>query len=547
MESVRKDSATKIPYYRRILLHHTLDLREFVLCGAVFLLGFILRVYRLGYQSFWTDEILTYSISRLQPGEILTTHMGRNFPPLYYLIVHPLLKFGSHESLLRFPSLVFGSLCIPLLYLVLRKWQGKTVALTGAIIMAISPFHVWYSQEARPYALLLFLSILAVYLLQLLIEKPENLWIRLCFIAVTTATFYVHYIGVAFIGFVGIYTLVSFNEQTWRYRLTTCAGVGLLMTPALYRILTFVPNQSANAAGSFHLASLPYVIWAFGTGYSLGPSLSELHMPDRMSIVLSHVAIIIPVILFLSFLFLFGCLRLWQTDRRLLVCIGLWFFFPLISAVVGSIFTTHVFNVRYAIMAFPAFITLLAVGSNSFSERWQRLSIVAAVIVISVISCVNYYFDEKYHRDNNRAAAAMLSIHARNNDMIISSAAYTSSDLKYYYKGKYNVEIVGYPREMGRKKDANTQRGSSYFNGGNKVDVDFERMLEGKERFWLFLSRTYHSDPFGYIKYYCESRYDRTMYQRWNNGATELILYEGQKVKNVRKRIEGRGGREGRV
>jgi len=527
MENVRKDSATKIPYYRRILLHHTLDLREFALCGTVFLLGFILRVYRLGYQSFWTDEIITYSISRLQPGEILTTHLGRNFPPLYYLIVHPLLKFGSHESLLRFPSLVFGSLCIPLLYLVLRKWQGKTVALTGAIIMAISPFHVWYSQEARPYALLLFLSILAVYLLQLLIEKPENLWIRLCFIAVTTATFYVHYIAVAFIGFVGIYTLVIFNEQTWRYRLTTCTGVGLLMTPGLYRILTFLPNQSANPDGGFHLASLPYVIWAFGTGYSLGPTLSELHMQDRMSIVLPHVAVIIPVILLFSLLFLLGASRLWQTDRLLFIPIGLWFFFPLVLAVFGSIFTTHVFNVRYAIMAFPAFIICLAVGSNSFGERWQRLIVVAAVIVISVISCGNYYFDEKYHRDNNRAAAVMLSTHGRENDIIIASAGYTSRNLKYYYRGKYNVEIVGYPRDVDRNNDTNTERGSSYFIGGNKVDVDIERMLEGKERFWLFLSRTYHSDPYGYIKYYCESRYDRKMHQRWNNGATELILYEG--------------------
>ena len=74
-------------------------------------------------------------------------------PPLYYSVLHGWLRFGDSEAALRIPSMVFGVLTIPLVYALGRTIRDHRLGLVAALLFAISPFQVWYSQEARGYSL----------------------------------------------------------------------------------------------------------------------------------------------------------------------------------------------------------------------------------------------------------------------------------------------------------------------------------------------------------------------------------------------------------
>jgi len=204
---------------------------------AILFLGTAIRAYRLGHQSLWFDEILTYHISSDSILQIITQPaVNTNILPLYYLVVHPMLGIGSQDALLRLPSLIFGSLSILQFYFVVRNWLGRTIGLISATLMAISPFHIWYSQEARPYIMLLFLALLSLCLFQKLIKKETNLWLKLGFIISTAATFYCHTVAIAFFIFLGTYVLLTVPQKKWKKWVPVFGCIVLLLLPGIYRM-----------------------------------------------------------------------------------------------------------------------------------------------------------------------------------------------------------------------------------------------------------------------------------------------------------------------
>ena len=132
---------------------------------ALILLGFWLRVHNLDAFSFWTDEGLTpersgYSVAQILRNDILIQGVVTTdtHPPLYYLILHLTRQlFGLSDFAFRYPSVLFGVLLIPLLYQLGRRMGGRTVGLVAALLAAVNPLQVYYSQEARMYSLLVLL------------------------------------------------------------------------------------------------------------------------------------------------------------------------------------------------------------------------------------------------------------------------------------------------------------------------------------------------------------------------------------------------------
>ncbi|HRO91435.1 MAG TPA: glycosyltransferase family 39 protein, partial [Promineifilum sp.] len=129
------------------------------------LLGYWLRVHNLDAFSFWTDEGLTpersgYAIAQILRNDILIQGVVTTdtHPPLYYLILHLTRQlFGLSDFAFRYPSVLFGVLLIPLLYQLGRRMGGRAVGLIAALLAAVNPLQVYYSQEARMYSLLLLL------------------------------------------------------------------------------------------------------------------------------------------------------------------------------------------------------------------------------------------------------------------------------------------------------------------------------------------------------------------------------------------------------
>lgn len=130
------------------------------------LLGAVLRLWDLGGQSLWLDEVFTARVAPLDLAGILSAiRMDLDTPPLHPFIVHVFLALGDSEFVLRLPSAFASILCVPLVYVVARRMLGWQTGLLAAVLMACSPYAVYYAQEARMYGLVLMFSLLILYCL----------------------------------------------------------------------------------------------------------------------------------------------------------------------------------------------------------------------------------------------------------------------------------------------------------------------------------------------------------------------------------------------
>jgi len=123
-------------------------------------LAALLRFATLDVQSFWFDEAVTVHLVRMPFADMLAAIPGsESTPPLYYLLAWTWeALFGSAEIGLRSLSALLGTAAVPVAYLVGAQLVSRRAGLMAAALVAVNPLLVWYSQEARAYALLVLLA-----------------------------------------------------------------------------------------------------------------------------------------------------------------------------------------------------------------------------------------------------------------------------------------------------------------------------------------------------------------------------------------------------
>ncbi len=151
----------------------SIKLRNIVLI-FILLAAFALRLYRLDHQEIWGDEAHSAYVASLPLLSAVSPGMETN-PPLYHLLLWLWVKLtGPSVFALRFLSLVLGVLTVLLAYRLARLAFGERVGLLTALLCAISPFLVYYSQEARMYALATFAATLSMFLLARIVSGERG-------------------------------------------------------------------------------------------------------------------------------------------------------------------------------------------------------------------------------------------------------------------------------------------------------------------------------------------------------------------------------------
>ena len=163
------------------------------LVWAVVALGGLLRFYGYDRLSLWLDEGFTVMFSRLPWEQVLGLHGAYDpHPPLYYALVKLVSTVAPEVSAGRLLSVVAGTLTIPVVYAMGRKMFDPWAGLVASGALALSPLHVWYSQEARQYAVTVLLVALSYYALLSFYREPGWRW-ALLYGASTLASMYVDY------------------------------------------------------------------------------------------------------------------------------------------------------------------------------------------------------------------------------------------------------------------------------------------------------------------------------------------------------------------
>ncbi len=146
-------------------------------------LALVVRLVWLGSKSLWVDEADSFYFASHTFPDILL-RLCDPHPPAYYALLRLFLGLGRSEFWIRLPSAIAGALAIPLLYLLGRELSlaldaprlSRRTAVLASLLLAVAPLHVWYSQEARMYAMVTTLGLCAVYFALRFALHREAVW-----------------------------------------------------------------------------------------------------------------------------------------------------------------------------------------------------------------------------------------------------------------------------------------------------------------------------------------------------------------------------------
>ncbi|MBC7243134.1 MAG: glycosyltransferase family 39 protein, partial [Anaerolineae bacterium] len=148
--------------------------------AGILLAGLLLRLLRLDFQPLWFDEGYSFYFSHLPAPALLAATAVDIHPPLYYLVLKAWLAltdlFLPAVIGARLLSVLWGTATIPLLWAIGRRLGRGRAGLLAAGLLAISPFHIYYSQEVRMYGMVTCLGALGVWLTLEALERRRAVW-----------------------------------------------------------------------------------------------------------------------------------------------------------------------------------------------------------------------------------------------------------------------------------------------------------------------------------------------------------------------------------
>ena len=474
---------------------------------AATLVAVALRTFHLGTQSLWIDEIFTWLGADLgQPlrlGGLLENVHG----PLYTLVLHAWGGLaGDSEWALRAPSLVFGVAVVPALAWLAVRWLGRDTAPWAAWLAAGSPFLVWYSQEARNYALLILCTCLAGAVLVGSARRPFARGAG--------------YLAMAWAGLLSNFSFVLLMPLHLRWWLAPGAPgaspppgpgrralVPLALALALFALLSpWAPQvlhawdwkrlHPARAAAvgeaplrgstTYHLAAVPFALHALAVGYTLGPSLRELHGGAPSAAVTRHLPELAAVTLVFGVLGIAGLVALARRRRLLDVLLG--FGVPVLVVSFFALRNFKVFNPRYLAVCAPLFLLVLAAGLAGL-RRPLRIVAAAAVALLWTASLAHHYFDPGYAKDDYRGALRLVAERSQPGEKLLAMGA--EEPVYYYYRGPLSVDRLwlGFVADPGR------------------LEEELDGKLAGARGTWIVLSRSEDLDPAGVFARTLEARH----------------------------------------
>jgi len=461
--------------------------RIFILLSII-ILGSVLRFYGLDRQSFWYDEVFEItSFQRQFLGE--KPMISPNTPPLNFLnpffvyIINEL--FPNNTLALRMIPFMFGAVSVPLLFFLGKRLFNERVALIASYLLAISPFHIWYSQEVRMYALQWMLTLISLIFFLKALEKP-NIKNYTGYVISTVLGLYTLQLTLFLIIIQGLYLLLFFKHH--RARLSSWIVVFfvtvLLYSPwIIYKFLYLMDREISSPKETMPLMPIIYTFYSYFAGFSIGPSLRELHLNLSFSTIKPYIYLIVPLTITYGLMFLYGIFTL-RNDMQRLVFLLLLSSIPIVGPliVISTSMPKISYNVRYSGIASFGFILLISKGLEYLSQKDRRVHSKILAIGFLIImtgfsgySYWNYQFNPKYHKEDVRSAALYIKEHKKDGDVILVITSTCALSLNRYLDN--NLQSVGYP-------PLNT-------NDKEEVIRELNKIVSDKNRIWLVLCREY--------------------------------------------------------
>jgi mannosyltransferase len=253
--------------------------RPWVPIAALTLLAAALRLSTLDLQSFWYDEAFTpvHVLHASLSATLRSVAHSENSPPLWYVLEWLFSRvLGSGEVALRLLSALAGIATVPVAWAIGRELSDRRAAILCAAIVAVNPLFVWYSQEARVYAL--FVLTASIAMLCFLRAQAEPAPRRMAAFALAgAAALCTHYFAVFLLAPMALWLL---REPVRRRASLPALGALVLTGLALVPLVSEQGGHGTQWIGrwplSERLQAIPQYYLTGYTGSSLGHGLELL-------------------------------------------------------------------------------------------------------------------------------------------------------------------------------------------------------------------------------------------------------------------------------
>ncbi|MDY7077975.1 MAG: glycosyltransferase family 39 protein [Chloroflexota bacterium] len=422
-------------------MRFTFHVSRFLLL-AILLLASFLRFYHLDAQSFWNDEGNSARIAERTPGLIVEGAAGDIHPPGYYLLLHYWwVLCGQSEFALRSLSVVAGLATVALTYSLGRRLFGEATGLVAAFLGAISPFAIYYSQEARMYALLAAISAASTYSLLCLLQKPgffRKTWF-LAYVITSVAGLYTQY-AFSFVLLVhntifALWWLVVARRSAhhWRWLagwMGTQAAIIVLYLPWLPTALKSVTGWSSAGGGYELIPALVDVLRVLSVGVTLPVEEATVALVGAGLLLLVG---LLPIPSRAE-----GARQANRTGRLGIASVALCLLLPIILVFAFDLYKST--WLKFLVVVLPPFHLLLAHGIETLARLPTPHSPLSTLLLTPLFFAIatfpslhNLYFDPSYARDDYRQLAADIAALARSDDGIILDAPNQWEVFTYYY------------------------------------------------------------------------------------------------------------------
>jgi len=495
---------------------------------ATIALAVILRIYDLGAESLWFDEIGTIDRSTRSLAYLF---IGDHIGPLYHLVIRLWVPiFGVSEISVRLPAVIFSIGSLILTYKVGTYLFSKKIGLISTFLLALSPFHIFYSQDSTNYSLFIFCVLLSMWFFIKSLDNKTDSGIIVCYVLASILALYTNLLSVFVIFIQNIFFLIKRPYSLKRWFVAQLIILFCFLAWCIPLVSHYIVAESTffqARIGWIPEPSFSTLVDTVKTFCYGGPRYGGL---DCFVIVPQWVGIVLCFLL--SVLFFLG---LFSIGKYFYISfLGVWIFLPMSVLLLVSVIFTPVYMIRYIFFSLPAVYIIIAKGVERVKNKFLQLGILFLITVLMIVPISIYY--TKNIKIPWKKVTEYIGNNLNSEDIIIISEPSRAQIFGYY--GKTGAKYLKDSRKWNVALRENLQLleggfiwheeqsaliGIDNFHQLKKI-VSAEFIKEGKNNIWLILTRwaKYPEE----IKKYLGHFYEKKIVKKYEGVSVYCYIYK---------------------
>lgn len=473
---------------------------EWLMILCLLWLGFGLRIFALDQYGISGDEAWSIMVARSPLAQIVSPSADVH-PPLYHLLLSQMIRWvGATTFAIRYLSVLLSLLSLPFVTLMGRRVAGRKLGLVTMGLASISPFMIYYAQDARMYAAALLgaSASLASYLTlagrQERGQQAPKRWWGL-YVVASLASVYSHFYAAAVLLGQAAYVVVT---AAWRKEarrlgpwLISWAIMAAAFLPWILSQAGFLDGKASSRfdewSGGKLLELAKRMLSAYSAGITLPPAEAGWAWLGAIVAAAGLASLV------------------WRPKKRSLGAALGTLLLVMIAFAWGVNPIMYTFYERFLLTGLPAFLLLVGAGILALAGRWRPAGVasVAAVVGVAGLSLSHLYFDTTFDKGGYGRLMAEIEQRSRPGDLILLNNPLQEPLYTYYERAEIPSRLL--------------ERGP--LAGDASADTLLSELTAGYDRVWLVET----GDPVSFDPEHRAQRWlgqqgSRGLYQNFGNG-----------------------------